>query len=139
NDELYTTTTRTTTNDDNNNIPYTHYNPNKNSNYYNNNYETNQNRMNDKRLQHSTTTPTTQNSNSYYNVERQGMSDTRFLENGKYYYDPNSENNYNQNQYKNSFATCTKFSTLIRNVCWTTKGRNVFLSDLVSAAIPDGW
>ncbi|KAM5588144.1 hypothetical protein ABKV19_006544 [Rosa sericea] len=111
NGEPYTTTTRTTSNDDNNNIPYTHYNPNKNSNYYNNNkYETNQNGMSDTRFTQQkgyttpTTTPTTQNSNSnnYYNVERQGMSDTRFLENGKYYYDPNSENNYNQNQYKNS-------------------------------------
>ncbi|XP_062013089.1 protein E6 [Rosa rugosa] len=88
NGEPYTTTTRTTANDDNNNIPYTHYNPNKNSNYYNNNYETNQNGMSDTRLTQQkgyttpTTTPTSQNSNSnnYYNVERQGMSDTRFTQ-----------------------------------------------------------
>ncbi|XP_024164071.1 protein E6-like [Rosa chinensis] len=153
NSEHYTTIATngepyTTTNDENNNIPYTHYNPNKNNNnYYNNNYKTNQNGMSDtrftvERLQHSHHHPNHPNSNNYYNVERQGMSDTRFLENGKYYYDPNNKNNYNQNQYKNSFATCTKFSTLIHNVCWTIKGRNVFLSDLVSAASsdpPDGW
>ncbi|KAL8108107.1 uncharacterized protein LOC141671818 [Apium graveolens] len=32
-----------------------------------------------------------------YNKERQGMSDTRFMENGRYYYDLNRENNYNLN------------------------------------------
>ncbi|WCJ27087.1 hypothetical protein M5689_008861 [Euphorbia peplus] len=47
------------------------------------------------------------NKNNYYgynggfgnkNVERQGMSDTRFVENGKYFHDVN-ENNYYPNQY----------------------------------------
>nr|KJB57495.1 hypothetical protein B456_009G167000 [Gossypium raimondii] len=41
--------------------------------------------------------------NNYYNGningEKQGMSDTRYLENGKYYYDVKSENNYYPNQY----------------------------------------
>ncbi|KAK9267487.1 hypothetical protein L1049_009913 [Liquidambar formosana] len=32
--------------------------------------------------------------NNGYNTEKQGMSDTRFLENGKYYYDMNGETNY---------------------------------------------
>ncbi|KAM5564031.1 phytochrome A-associated F-box protein [Rosa sericea] len=42
-------------------------------------------------------------------------------------------------------CACTKFSSLIRNVCWTTKCRNVLpsvVSDLVSAASsepPGGW
>ncbi|MDK0954786.1 hypothetical protein P5F47_15035, partial [Clostridium perfringens] len=59
--------------------------------------------MSDARLtQSSYTTPTNYQSNNYYNAEKQGMSDTRFLENGKYYYDAQSENNYNQNQYENS-------------------------------------
>ncbi|PQQ19720.1 hypothetical protein Pyn_30441 [Prunus yedoensis var. nudiflora] len=78
----------------------TQYRPNKNNFYYNgNNFESN---PSDTRLtQSSYTTPTNYQSNNY-NVEKQGMSDTRFLENGKYYYDASSENNYNQNQYENS-------------------------------------
>lgn len=36
-----------------------------------------------------------------YNTEQQGMSDTRFLENGRYFYDINSEQNY-PNGYQNS-------------------------------------
>jgi hypothetical protein len=51
----------------NNNNGYT---PNYNSNGYSNNYNTNG-----------------------YQTERQGMSDTRFLENGKYYFPVNNENN----------------------------------------------
>ncbi|TYI04630.1 hypothetical protein ES332_A10G033000v1 [Gossypium tomentosum] len=50
-----------------------------------------------------------QNNNNYYNgnneynnVEKQGMSDTRFLENGKYYHDVSSENNYYPNRFENS-------------------------------------
>ncbi|GMI82339.1 hypothetical protein HRI_001903200 [Hibiscus trionum] len=35
--------------------------------------------------------------NGYNNGEKQGMSDTRYLENGKYYYDVKSENNYYPN------------------------------------------
>ncbi|KAM6574737.1 hypothetical protein CsatA_023064 [Cannabis sativa] len=37
-----------------------------------------------------------------YNPERLGMSDTRFLENGKYFYDLNMEKNYDPNSYRNS-------------------------------------
>ncbi|GFZ03026.1 hypothetical protein Acr_15g0016340 [Actinidia rufa] len=36
-----------------------------------------------------------------YNPQHQGMSDTRFLENGRYFYDIQSENNYN-NRYGSS-------------------------------------
>ncbi|KAG5246989.1 hypothetical protein IMY05_004G0033300 [Salix suchowensis] len=43
------------------------------------------------------------NNNDYKNDEKQGMSDTRYLENGKYYYDLNNENsNYYPNQYQQS-------------------------------------
>uniref|UniRef100_A0A6M2FAT4 Protein E6 n=1 Tax=Populus davidiana TaxID=266767 RepID=A0A6M2FAT4_9ROSI len=40
--------------------------------------------------------------NSYNNDEKQGMSDTRYLEKGKYYYDLKGESstNYNPNQYQ---------------------------------------
>jgi len=39
--------------------------------------------------------------NSYNNDEKQGMSDTRYLEHGKYYYDVNNENsNHYPNQYQ---------------------------------------
>ncbi|XP_039004257.1 protein E6-like isoform X2 [Hibiscus syriacus] len=46
------------------------------------------------------------NKNTYYynnrnNGEKQGMSDTRYLENGKYYYDVKSESNYYPNQFEN--------------------------------------
>ncbi|TQD88969.1 hypothetical protein C1H46_025476 [Malus baccata] len=40
------------------------------------------------------------NYNNYYNFEKQGMSNARFL-NGRYYYDRSGESNYNQNQYGN--------------------------------------
>lgn len=93
-------------------------NPNNNNNnqnnefYYNNNaYHASQNGLRDSRLTQrgGYTTLANQNNynnnngaNSYSNAERQGMSDTRFLENGKYYYDLNLENNYNPNRYENS-------------------------------------
>ncbi|KAJ9686248.1 hypothetical protein PVL29_015245 [Vitis rotundifolia] len=37
---------------------------------------------------------TSSSRNNGYSTEKQGMSDTRFLENGKYHYDPNNENHY---------------------------------------------
>lgn len=37
-----------------------------------------------------------------YNNEKHGMSDTRVMENGRYYYDLNSEKNYNLNNYNNN-------------------------------------
>ncbi|XP_041026138.1 protein E6-like [Juglans microcarpa x Juglans regia] len=80
-----------------------------NNNYYNNKINRNRANQNDlvnTRLtekEYTTTTTPTANENNYYsgaNQYRQGMSDTRFLENGKYYYDLNNENlNYNPNQY----------------------------------------
>ncbi|KAG5516953.1 hypothetical protein RHGRI_037628 [Rhododendron griersonianum] len=51
-----------------------------------------------------TTTAAASNNNGggrNYNTQQQGMSDTRFLENGRYYYDINSEENY-RNGYQNS-------------------------------------
>ncbi|GKA88566.1 E6 protein [Tanacetum coccineum] len=49
---------------------------------------------------------TTTNNGNMYNPERQGMSDTRFLENGKYYYDLNLENqNLNSRGVRNGFET----------------------------------
>lgn len=56
-----------------------------------------------------TTSTAAASSNNYYNngggrnynTQQQGMSDTRFLENGRYYYDINSEENY-RNGYQNS-------------------------------------
>ncbi|XP_058198541.1 protein E6-like [Rhododendron vialii] len=51
-----------------------------------------------------TTTAATSSNNGggrNYNPQQQGMSDTRFLENGRYYYDINSEENY-RNGYQNS-------------------------------------
>ncbi|XP_052203492.1 uncharacterized protein LOC127808858 [Diospyros lotus] len=57
----------------------------------------------------ATTTSTNNNNENYYNngasnynTQKQGMSDTRFLENGKYFYDMNSEKNYNPNGFQKS-------------------------------------
>jgi hypothetical protein len=80
---------------DNNNNKYYNYNTNKNS------YEANQYGFGDTKL--TGRGYTTMGSQDKYN-ERQGMSDTRFLENGKYYYDVKGEN-YNPNQYGNSRGT----------------------------------
>ncbi|KAL4333344.1 hypothetical protein GQ457_07G029210 [Hibiscus cannabinus] len=52
------------------------------------------------------------NTNNYYsngnNGEKQGLSDTRYLENGKYYYDVKSENNYYPNQFDNSRGVASR-------------------------------
>lgn len=40
--------------------------------------------------------------NRYGTAQQQGMSDTRFVENGKYYYDVDNEEKYNQNRYQTS-------------------------------------
>lgn len=60
-------------------------------------------------------------SNNYYNsngyqTERQGMSDTRFLENGKYYVDVQNENNlngyqgyYGNNKFPNEFNSMGEY------------------------------
>ncbi|XP_061979236.1 protein E6-like [Populus nigra] len=91
------------------------------NNHYNNNaYEEQQQNFGETSLQESEyTNMGNQNSNKYYNGansnnnkyyngansynndEKQGMSDTRYLEHGKYYYDVNNENsNYYPNQYQ---------------------------------------
>lgn len=90
--------TNTNTDNDNNNKKYYYYNKNR--------YDANENDPTRTRLTGREYT-TTGNQNNYYNgansynVEKQGMSDTRFLENGKYYYDLDNEN-YNPNRYGNS-------------------------------------
>ncbi|KAI5447950.1 hypothetical protein KIW84_015406, partial [Lathyrus oleraceus] len=43
------------------------------------------------------------NNNNYYNGEKQGMSDTRFLEGGKYFHDINNEK-YNPTMYGDSYS-----------------------------------
>ncbi|XP_022720995.1 protein E6-like [Durio zibethinus] len=50
--------------------------------------------------------------NGYNNGEKQGMSDTRYLENGKYYHDIKNDNNYYPNQFENSrgFASRNEFN-----------------------------
>ncbi|KAJ8761076.1 hypothetical protein K2173_000755 [Erythroxylum novogranatense] len=92
-----------------------------NNNHINNYYEnTNafeedqQENLGETSLQQTGYNPTnsnqnTNNNNYYYsdaygNTEKQGMSDTRFLENGKYYHDVKNENKYytNPNQNQNS-------------------------------------
>ncbi|XP_015890500.2 protein E6 [Ziziphus jujuba] len=93
-----------------------HYN-NNNNNYYNNE-NTFENTQNGRRTETRTRLAGSgyvANPNGYdnnnggsYHVERQGMSDTRFMSGGKYYYDINSEKNYDQNQYGNSRVVDSK-------------------------------
>ena len=108
-----------------NNIPYAEYSNNNNNNYYynKNSYNAKQQGLKDTVL-YDTGYTTMSNRNNYYNgdnvysssssnnnnnnnnnngynTKQQGMSDTRFLENGRYYYDLNSEKNY-RNEYENS-------------------------------------
>ncbi|KAL1829691.1 hypothetical protein DCAR_0209050 [Daucus carota subsp. sativus] len=42
------------------------------------------------------------NGGNMYENEKNGMSDTRVMENGRYYYDLNTEKNYNLNNYNNN-------------------------------------
>uniref|UniRef100_A0A5B7AP09 Protein E6-like n=1 Tax=Davidia involucrata TaxID=16924 RepID=A0A5B7AP09_DAVIN len=99
-----TTTTTTTIADVENEIPteelsstesYKEYNTgdayNNNNNYYynnNNGYSTSSNNINNNGYTNS------YNNNNGYVTEKKGMSDTRYLENGKYYYNVKSENYY---------------------------------------------
>ncbi|KAL4626898.1 hypothetical protein ACB092_05G129300 [Castanea dentata] len=76
------------------------YNPNPNPN--NNNNQNNEFYYNNNANDASNNYNNNNGANSYSNAEKQGMSDTRFLENGKYYYDLNLESNYNPNRYENS-------------------------------------
>ncbi|XP_077210174.1 uncharacterized protein LOC143845664 [Tasmannia lanceolata] len=49
--------------------------------------------------------------NSKYDNKQYGMSDTRFLEKGRYYYDVNKKNNYYQNEYKQPETTPERYNT----------------------------
>ncbi|KAK1420426.1 hypothetical protein QVD17_22010 [Tagetes erecta] len=54
----------------------------------------------------------TSNNGNMYNNEKQGMSDTRFLENGKYYYDVNMENvNSNANMNTRRYNSRNEYNT----------------------------
>ncbi|XP_039004256.1 protein E6-like isoform X1 [Hibiscus syriacus] len=87
-----------------NSIPESSSN-NKNTYYYNKNaYESteHQNLGQARFIDKGWSTQENQNNNyNRNNGEKQGMSDTRYLENGKYYYDVKSESNYYPNQFEN--------------------------------------
>ncbi|XP_052310640.1 uncharacterized protein LOC7459967 isoform X4 [Populus trichocarpa] len=79
------------------------YNNNGNTNNYNNNGYTNKYYNNGYKLAGESYEAGNQNSdNGYtrYETERQGMSDTRFMEGGKYYYNAKNENYYPANKYE---------------------------------------
>ncbi|KAL3519812.1 hypothetical protein ACH5RR_017961 [Cinchona calisaya] len=79
------------------------------SNNRNNYYNNNKNKYYNGEQQASTRFNNYNKKNNYYNtggntntnggVQKQGMSDTRFMENGKYFYDINMEQNFNRGSY----------------------------------------
>ncbi|CAK7350533.1 unnamed protein product [Dovyalis caffra] len=110
----YKTQTQTQTQETYTNYP-TYSTPNTNTKYYSNNqysnnaYEEHQQNFGETSLQEREySNMGNQNNNKYYNgangynnEEKQGMSDTRYLANGRFYYDPNNGNsNHNPNQYQ---------------------------------------
>ena len=76
-------------------------NDNKNSYYYNNENEERSETRGYNNYYNKRNTNNGGNDRSY-NTERKGMSDTRFLENGKYFYDLNNEKHYDPNSYRKS-------------------------------------
>ena len=66
------------------------------SSYRNNGYSTSSSHNNgySTSSSHNNGYSTSSSYNNGYSTEKQGMSDTRFLENGKYYHDLNNENHY---------------------------------------------
>ncbi|KAJ9136127.1 hypothetical protein P3X46_033235 [Hevea brasiliensis] len=91
--------------------------PNTNTNYYdknrysNNAFEEEQQNLGETSLHERSYTPKTNQNNNYYyngangykNEGKQGMSDTRYLQNGRYFFDPKGGNSYyNPNQYQTS-------------------------------------
>ncbi|KAE8674269.1 Protein E6 [Hibiscus syriacus] len=84
------------------------WNTKENNNYYNGNYEYKKNAYGEAMFTEKGWSTKENNNNNYYNGnngyngEKQGMSDTRFLENGKYFHDIRNENNYYPNQLENS-------------------------------------
>lgn len=119
-DRSYTTTTATSgTPYTATNLPYktesgesyptTTINDNNNNNYYNKEAyvsDPHEGMSHDTRFMdrgYTTTAAASSNNGGgrNYITQQQGMSDTRFLENGRYYYDINSEENY-RNGYQNS-------------------------------------
>ncbi|XP_059663199.1 protein E6-like [Cornus florida] len=103
-----TTTTPTTTNtfaNDENEVPAEELNnlesfKESNTGYsYNNNYNTNG--YSNYNNNNNGYTTNSYGNNGYQSSEKQGMSDTRYVENGKYYYDVQNEKYY-QNGYETS-------------------------------------
>ncbi|XWS19635.1 hypothetical protein CRYUN_Cryun31cG0032600 [Craigia yunnanensis] len=86
---------------------------NQNNNYYNSNNGEQQNLGEASFTERGWSTKENQNNyyngnNGYNNVEKQGMSDTRYLEKGRYYYDVKNENNYYPNQFENSRGVASR-------------------------------
>ncbi|KAE8719923.1 Detected protein of unknown function [Hibiscus syriacus] len=86
---------------------------NNNNNYYNADNEYNKNAYGEAMFtEKGWSTKENSKNNNYYNGEKQGMSDTRFLENGKYFHDIRNENNYYPNQFESSrgFSSRNEFN-----------------------------
>ncbi|XWS12604.1 hypothetical protein CRYUN_Cryun37aG0104500 [Craigia yunnanensis] len=114
--EPYVTPVRYHSDEPYNSIPASNNNNNKNTFYYNkNSYETEQKNFGEARFTEKGWSTEENKNNNYYNGnngynngEKQGMSDTRYLENGRYYYDVKNENNYYPNQYENSRGVASR-------------------------------
>ncbi|XP_022724334.1 protein E6-like [Durio zibethinus] len=111
--EPYVTPVRYHPDEPYNSIPASYNNNNKNTYYYNkNSYETEQENFGKARFTEKGWSTEENKNNNYYNGynngEKQGMSDTRYLENGRYYYDVKNENNYYPNQYENSRGVASR-------------------------------
>ncbi|XVE88098.1 hypothetical protein DITRI_Ditri19aG0041100 [Diplodiscus trichospermus] len=119
--EPYVTPVRYHPDEPYNSIPESSNNNNKNTFYYNkNSHETEQKNLGEARYFTEKGWSTEENRNTnhyngkngYNNGEKQGMSDTRYMENGRYFYDIKNENNYYPNQFENSrgFASRNEYN-----------------------------
>ena len=116
--EPYVTPVRYHPDEPYNSIPESNNNNNNNKNtfYYNkNSYETEQKNFGEAMFTEKGWSTNEKKNNNYYNGnngynngEKKGMSDTRYLENGRYYYDVKNENNYYPNQYENSRGVASR-------------------------------
>ncbi|OMO52800.1 protein E6-like protein [Corchorus capsularis] len=78
---------------------------NYNNNGYNTNYNTNGYGNGYSSSNYNNGQTLSNYNNNEYETERQGMSDTRFVEGGKYYYDVKNENYYPNNGYESGKGT----------------------------------
>lgn len=114
----------------NNNNNYEQYKSNngENSYYYTkDSYVTDEEKAAGLGNRYSTTTAAQGDRNTYYgggngygNVKQEGMSDTRFMENGKYYYDVNNEEKYYPNYRYRPYVS--KETRDRRNITWSFTG-----------------